>query len=118
MCKWFITPATSTVLTTVQTLESDHFVCVRQKAAAENASPEVIIINLKNNNSIKSNNNNTNNTSSSSNLSGKQNGPGTHQLELHPQRPAHLCPANNNSSSTSAISAKAYTRGLTISHAI
>lgn len=33
------------------TLESDHFVCVRQKAD-DNASPEVIIVNLKNNNSI------------------------------------------------------------------
>ncbi|KAF2157129.1 clathrin heavy chain [Myriangium duriaei CBS 260.36] len=33
------------------TLESDHFVCVRQKAN-DNASPEVIIVNLKNNNSI------------------------------------------------------------------
>ncbi|KAF2222182.1 hypothetical protein BDZ85DRAFT_320437 [Elsinoe ampelina] len=32
------------------TLESDHYVCVRQKAGE--ASPEVIIINLKNNNSI------------------------------------------------------------------
>ena len=32
-------------------MESDHFVCVRQKAN-ENASPEVIIINLKNNNSV------------------------------------------------------------------
>lgn len=35
----------------VQTLESDHFICVRQKKD-ENASPEVIIINLKNNNNI------------------------------------------------------------------
>ncbi|KAK3718293.1 Clathrin heavy chain [Vermiconidia calcicola] len=33
------------------TLESDHFICVRQKVD-ENASPEVIIINLKNNNSV------------------------------------------------------------------
>ena len=35
----------------MQTLESDNFICVRQKAD-ENASPEVIIINLKNNNSV------------------------------------------------------------------
>ncbi|KAF2720329.1 clathrin heavy chain [Polychaeton citri CBS 116435] len=33
------------------TLESDHFVCVRQKVD-DNASPEVIIINLKNGNSV------------------------------------------------------------------
>ncbi|WPH03665.1 Hypothetical protein R9X50_00654800 [Acrodontium crateriforme] len=33
------------------TLESDHYVCVRQKAD-ENASPEVLIINLKNGNSV------------------------------------------------------------------
>ncbi|KAK5173612.1 Clathrin heavy chain [Saxophila tyrrhenica] len=33
------------------TLESDHFICVRQKAD-ENASPEVIIVNLKNGNSV------------------------------------------------------------------
>ncbi|CAK4034488.1 clathrin heavy chain [Lecanosticta acicola] len=33
------------------TLESDHFVCVRQKVD-ENANPEVIIINLKNGNSV------------------------------------------------------------------
>jgi len=33
------------------TLESDHFVCVRQKID-DNAQPEVIIISLKNNNSV------------------------------------------------------------------
>ncbi|KAL9614787.1 MAG: hypothetical protein Q9167_000778 [Letrouitia subvulpina] len=33
------------------TLESDHYVCVRQKLS-EDATPEVIIINLKNNNEI------------------------------------------------------------------
>ena len=33
------------------TLESDNFVCVRQKVD-ENASPEVIIINLKQNNNV------------------------------------------------------------------
>lgn len=33
------------------TLESDHFVCVRQKAD-ENANPEVIIVKLKNGNSV------------------------------------------------------------------
>lgn len=32
-------------------MESDHFVCVRQKLT-EDANPEVIIINLKNNNEI------------------------------------------------------------------
>jgi len=35
----------------IQTLESDHFICIRQKAD-ESASPEVIIINLKDGNSI------------------------------------------------------------------
>ena len=34
-----------------QTLESDHFVCVRQKLS-ESDKPQVIIINLKNNNEI------------------------------------------------------------------
>lgn len=34
-----------------QTLESDHFICVRQKPS-EDASPEVIIVNLKNNNEV------------------------------------------------------------------
>lgn len=38
-------------LTLLQTLESDHFICVRQKLT-EDANPEVIIINLKNNNEI------------------------------------------------------------------
>ncbi|GAB7357211.1 hypothetical protein MBLNU459_g8194t3 [Dothideomycetes sp. NU459] len=33
------------------TLESDHFICVRQQSAGS-TSPEVIIVNLKNNNSI------------------------------------------------------------------
>ncbi|KAF2237720.1 clathrin heavy chain [Viridothelium virens] len=33
------------------TLESDHYVCVREKAD-ENASPEVVIIDLKNNNNV------------------------------------------------------------------
>ncbi len=33
------------------TLESDNFICVRQKVD-ENASPEVIIVNLKNANSV------------------------------------------------------------------
>ena len=33
------------------TLESDHFICVRQKLD-DNAQPEVIIINLKNGNSV------------------------------------------------------------------
>lgn len=35
----------------VKTLESDHYICIRQKAD-ENASPEVIIIDLKNNNNV------------------------------------------------------------------
>lgn len=35
-----------------QTLESDHYVCVRQKIS-EDATPEVIIINLKNNEIIR-----------------------------------------------------------------
>ena len=34
-----------------QTLESDHYICVRQKLS-EDATPEVVIINLKNNNEI------------------------------------------------------------------
>lgn len=34
-----------------QTLESDNFICVRQKLSEE-ASPEVIIVNLKNNNEV------------------------------------------------------------------
>lgn len=34
-----------------QTLESDHYVCVRQKLT-EDANPEVIIVNLKNNNEV------------------------------------------------------------------
>lgn len=34
-----------------QTLESDHYVCVRQQSAGS-TSPEVIIVNLKNNNSV------------------------------------------------------------------
>ena len=34
-----------------QTLESDHFVCVRQKLS-EDDKPQVIIINLKNNNEV------------------------------------------------------------------
>ena len=34
-----------------QTLESDHYICVRQ-AIPEGANPEVIIVNLKNNNEI------------------------------------------------------------------
>jgi len=33
------------------TLESDHFICVRQQSEAS-ASPEVIIINLKNGNNV------------------------------------------------------------------
>ncbi|KAL9096076.1 MAG: hypothetical protein Q9165_001598 [Trypethelium subeluteriae] len=33
------------------TLESDHYICVREKAD-ENASPEVVIIDLKNNNNV------------------------------------------------------------------
>ncbi|KAI4183516.1 MAG: hypothetical protein L6R41_005344 [Letrouitia leprolyta] len=35
----------------LQTLESDHYVCVRQKLT-EDANPEVIIVNLKNNNEV------------------------------------------------------------------
>ena len=35
----------------LQTLESDHYICVRQKVD-ENASPEVIIIDLKNDNNL------------------------------------------------------------------
>ena len=35
----------------MQTLESDSFICVRQKVS-EDAQPEVIIINLKNNNEV------------------------------------------------------------------
>lgn len=38
-------------LTLFQTLESDHYICVRQKVD-ETASPEVIIIDLKNGNNI------------------------------------------------------------------
>ena len=38
-------------LTALQTLESDHYICVRQQAN-EGASPDVIIVNLKNNNEI------------------------------------------------------------------
>ena len=38
-------------LTSLQTLESDNFVCIRQKASEE-AQPEVIIINLKNHGDI------------------------------------------------------------------
>lgn len=34
-----------------QTLESDHYICVRQ-AIPDGATPEVIIVNLKNNNEI------------------------------------------------------------------
>ena len=34
-----------------QTLESDHYICVRQKVSEE-AQPEVVIINLKNNNEV------------------------------------------------------------------
>jgi len=35
----------------LQTLESDHFICVRQKLS-EDEQPQVIIINLKNNNEV------------------------------------------------------------------
>lgn len=35
----------------IQTLESDHFICVREKKS-ETASPEVVIIDLKNNNNV------------------------------------------------------------------
>lgn len=38
-------------LGSVQTLESDHFVCVRQKLNEED-KPQVIIVNLKNNNEV------------------------------------------------------------------
>lgn len=41
----------STTLTSRQTLESDHYICVRQQTQ-EGASPDVIIVNLKNNNEI------------------------------------------------------------------
>lgn len=36
---------------TIQTLESDHFICIREKKA-DTASPEVVIIDLKNNNNV------------------------------------------------------------------
>ncbi|KAI9780804.1 MAG: hypothetical protein M1835_004428 [Candelina submexicana] len=39
------------VSTPVQTLESDHYICVRQKLT-EDASPEVIIVELKNKNNV------------------------------------------------------------------
>lgn len=39
------------ILTLLQTLESDHYICVRQQTH-EGASPDVIIVNLKNNNEI------------------------------------------------------------------
>ncbi len=35
----------------MQTLESDHYICVRQKLT-EDASPEVIIVDLKNSNNV------------------------------------------------------------------
>ena len=37
---------------TKQTLESDHYVCVRQENPANPGNPDVIIIDLKNNNDI------------------------------------------------------------------
>src|ERR1700761_9767986 len=39
------------LLTAVQTLESDAWICVRQKASEE-AQPKVIIVNLKNHNEV------------------------------------------------------------------
>lgn len=36
----------------LQTLESDHYVCVRQEIPQGSGNPEVIIIDLKNNNEI------------------------------------------------------------------
>ena len=49
LCKALMTHDPS--LTGSKTLESDSFICVRQKPS-EDAQPEVIIINLKNNNEI------------------------------------------------------------------
>lgn len=39
-------------LNMLQTLESDHYVCVRQENPQSSGNPEVIIIDLKNNNEI------------------------------------------------------------------
>ncbi len=52
MCKLIFLPKIAGLqLKLAQTLESDHFICVRQKLS-ENEQPQVIIIDLKNNNEI------------------------------------------------------------------
>ena len=40
------------LLTSIKTLESDHYVCVRQDNPANPTNPDVIIIDLKNNNDV------------------------------------------------------------------
>lgn len=51
MRKLLNTPCQRRSLIVLQTLESDRFVCVRQKPSEE-AQPEVVIVDLKNNNHV------------------------------------------------------------------